>query len=784
MDGEGISRDPRIQEQARVGHWQQAAICRGASDRSHTRTRGDTDPTSAAKSAHRSIQATVAKFATRWPFRIHRSRRFDRPAFKRDGAVFGGLPPHETGAFARFVADPRGAEGHSSLPVQGHCLVVSTTRVSARVSVAISRGIGDGRVTPYRDADELFARALELHDTRRLLHRPSLWVEHDEQMVMPRGEPIEGPVRTDRFPPQTEIMDALSTLDPCVDVTIMASAQISKTFSALCAIGERIDEHPTHILYVISKDKKIGDFQAKKWQPFAASSSRLRARLGQPGHADNKLVMTFDGGSLTFAGASSPESFREDSYEIVVLDDYDAMPVNTNKEGDLVVLAHGRIAMYRLKSPKVVTISSPVLVDGPTDKRWKASSMERWYMPCLSCGYMQTLELPMLVWTPGQPATAHFLCSGPDCGQAIHQYQIKAMLARGHWRALHPERKPYHRGFYMGQAIAPLEFARWSDYVRAHEEAEAEYLDTGSEQKRMAVRNLRAGLPYESVSNAKLDEIAQIAVSRSEQPWTLAELPIEIMSAGVDLGGHGIATTILGTGPNYERWILEYHNVAGNIRHNSTWDAWLKWLLDHPLLATRSLHAICIDASWEQTEICSRFELLAFPLGGKRIYAWPVKGQEGEGNLWPGPIEWGNPATSGYSPVRIAVDQAKSQIYDSLAKPAKSGPGVLHFTVDRRPSYFRGLFSERRVRPEDKAGPRRQWIPRSARVRREPLDTLVYAIAACEGLCARHEGVRAALMRGETLTAAAASRQPVRGPTRSAPISRAGYGDPNDLGVL
>lgn len=600
-------------------------------------------------------------------------------------------------------------------------------------------------MSEYRDPDLLVDEALEVTRNHKLLNVPSKWATHQNQIVFPRGEPLEGPLDLDRFPPQRAIMDAIGVQDPCTQVTIMASAQIGKTLCYLLALGQRIDEYPSRFMIVIPKGEKAAKYHTSKWSPFVNASARLRAKLGQPGMVDNVALAEFPGGTIAICGGKIPDTFRETPYEIVVLDDLDAIP--PNPEGEHIGLARARTTMYRLKSPKVIAVSSPVEVAGPIDSAWQESSQERWFVPCLRCGHMQTLELdPMLCWTPGQPNTAHFPCQGDGCGHRIRQHEIKAMNARGRYRARYPERMPFHRGLRLSQGCAPLEFASWAVYAEKKEAADKIFEATGNEDARRTVRNTMAGLPYESVSGAKLDELAQATRARAEQPWDLATKPIHIRTIGCDPGGHGIACQEVGHGPARERWILDYQNLPGNVRYDALWDAWCALVIE------RKPEAVCIDASWEQDLVCQQLLRLSVRLHEAGIYVWAIKGQEGERLLWPGPTEWGNlrDDTGTPYPVSIGVDAAKSAIYDSLKTKSKAGAGVIHFTVDRKKRYFRELFSERRVQPGDKVGKRTLFVRRSSRVRAEALDTLVYAMAAADGYVAitealGHPGLRAAL---------------------------------------
>jgi phage terminase large subunit GpA-like protein len=615
-------------------------------------------------------------------------------------------------------------------------------------------------LSEYRSPERICDEALDAHRTRTLTNRPSVWATHDQQIEFPAGEPLDGPLDLDRFPPQREVMDAIGPLDPCTQVTVMKSAQCGGTLSYLCALGQRIDEYPARFMVVIPKGDKVQGYHSSKWSPFVQASRRLRALVGQDGMADNVALTEFPGGAIAICGGKIADTFRQDSYEIVVLDDLEAIP--PNPEGDHVVLAHQRTTMFRLKAPKVVCISSPLAVGGPIDKQWSQSSQEYWHCPCPRCGKMLHLQLSMLIWTKSQPASAHYRCT--ECDHTIRQHMIHAMNRRGEWRATHPERRPVHRGFHLSQAFAPPEFASWATYVDKYERAEAEFEASGSDAERRVVRNTMAGLPYESVSSAAIDALSAATRERREQPWAVDALPCILRTIGCDLGAHGIACQDVVHGPGYERWVMEYLNIDGNIRYNDLWDKWSAWVIE------RRPDAICVDAGWEQDLVCTQLLRVGVNLHEAGIAVWAVKGQEGERALWPGPVDWGNLRDGSIWPISIGVDQAKSAIYASLRTGRKAGPGVIHFTVDRRRSYFRELFSEREVEPGDRVGKRTRYVRRSKRQRGEALDTLVYALAAADGFVAASEGAGAHGLREafagqatQTAPTPAAPRQPSPG---------------------
>lgn len=617
-------------------------------------------------------------------------------------------------------------------------------------------------MSEYRDPVGLLDLSIETLEHRTIHNRPSLWAESDGQIDFPPGSPIPGPLNLGRLPFTRTIMDAMGPLDPCGTVVLMSSGQASKTLCYLCALGERLDEHPAPCMIVLPKLEDVHGFDTTKLAPFLAASARLRVKVGLPGMVNNTEMTEFpDGAVLCVAGARSASTFRIDSYVIVILDDLCAFP--ESPEGDPVELAHGRTSMYRNQGPKVVIASSPVDTDGPTDYQWQLSSQELLYVPCLECGVYQSFELTQLEWTPKLPGTAHFRCIGSDCGKKIYQHEVSAMNARHQWRARHPERKATSRGFHFSQANMPREFANWAHFAQKWEAAEEDFRKTKNEDKRRVLYNVMAGLPYQSIANIKLEGTQRDAFERREQPWNAVELPVIIRTVGVDPGGHGLDSLLLGTGAKRERWVLDYRRQKGDVMFNSTWDTWFDWLIE------TGTDAVCVDAGWKQKTVCDHLHRLSHRFLDHDISFWAIKGQSGEGALWPPNItELGNYKGSAVTPVSIYIDQAKGWIYDSLAMDAKTGENVVHISVERDRRWFQQLFGERRKEAGDKAGKNTIYVKRHKTNRVEALDALVYAIAAVDAMCTRDPKLFDEIEGVEFPAAVPVARHSLNQPTPSA----------------
>jgi phage terminase large subunit GpA-like protein len=110
---------------------------------------------------------------------------------------------------------------------------------------------------------------------------------------------------------------------------------------------------------------------------------------------------------------------------------------------------------------------------------------------------------------------------------------------------------------------------------------------------------------------------------------------------------------------------------------------------------------------------------------------WAIKGRGGPGiPLWPR-----RPSrTKGKAPLFvIGVDAAKDALFARL-RLTESGPGVLHFPMERDAEFFRQLTAERVVTRFERGRPIRLWQLRREGERNEALDTTVYAMAALHGL--------------------------------------------------
>jgi phage terminase large subunit GpA-like protein len=161
--------------------------------------------------------------------------------------------------------------------------------------------------------------------------------------------------------------------------------------------------------------------------------------------------------------------------------------------------------------------------------------------------------------------------------------------------------------------------------------------------------------------------------------------------------------------------------VPGDPGLATTWDALddiLARRFNHPAGVSLSVAAVCVDSGGHHTQAVydytrkhnNRFAIKGQSQAGKPLVGKPTKTNKGRIALYP-----------------LGVDAAKDLIFSRL-KIDEFGAGYCHFPMSYDKNYFMGLCSEKKVRKFVKGVARMEW--KKTRVRNEPLDLRVYALAA------------------------------------------------------
>lgn len=562
-----------------------------------------------------------------------------------------------------------------------------------------------------------------------------------------------GPYSEEAFPFFSEIFAALGPDDPCQTVTLMKSAQVGGTVAANIFTLGTMWMDPCDLLYVHPTDGNAIKWSNQKLVPLLKETSCLTPLFPMTSR-EGKNSMTYkerrDGrGAIAAAGANSPASLSMVSPRRQVQDDLSKWEMNA--AGDPEAQADSRSKAFLNR--KVLKISTPLVAPGcRITENYLAGSQERYHVPCPHCGYLQPLDWEAMVdhIDADRPEKAAFACLNPECGCLIeehHRAEICRPLHLGgqaRWVAKFPERKRFHRSFYIWVPYSPLE--SWEALARAFLKVR-----TGSGDE--ANRNREAeqvffndwlGRPYEAAGETLpwedlRDRAAQSGGRRGIIPRGAVTLTI-----GVDVQADRVEWHLVGWGARRQRWTIDYgvfdqmtippggRPHSGHISEPEIREA-LDGLLKRTWLDEmgnrRSCELLAIDGNawtadvweWAKRHPLSKVIMVrGVPNETAALLVQVKKERDKKGKLVKYSRRFFN----------LAVSVLKNGLYRSLKKKDAEDVGYVHLPAGLPDDFFKQLVSERRVQEKNRAGiVTWRWVLPDGE-RNEVLDTMNIAEGA------------------------------------------------------
>lgn len=569
---------------------------------------------------------------------------------------------------------------------------------------------------------------------RGLRPDPSLWVDEwaDEYMRIPRdtGAAEPGKYRTVRTPYAREPMRCLSPAHPCKRVVTMVASQLMKTQIALNWIGALIHMVPSNILTLLPSLGLAKRVSSRIGKTIKATPV-LRERVAASRSRDSRNTMDtkeFEGGSLYVTTAGSAANLAELSARYVYGDEIDRWEVDVGEEGDPIELAETRGSTFG-RNAKFYFSSSPTIKGASRiDDLFEGSDQRYYYVPCPTCGHMQTLEWERLHYSQDF-SVAHYECAGPDCDVLIEEHHKGDMLARGEWRA-HAKGDGETVGFHLNALYSPLGWTGWKSLAKQFEKAKKAQAK-GDLEPMQVFYNTRLAKVWDS---AQEQTKASVLIERARREgFSLGAMPAAVMmiTGAVDVQADRLEFMAMGWGVGMERWVIDHRVIAGDPSDERTWavlDELLKERYRHPCGVGLGILAVAIDSGGHHTDEVYQFCRVRrwrniFAIKGASKPGKPVIAQRPSmvDVTWKGQTERG-----GAELWFVGTDTAKDWIYNRY--PFESGPGALHFASDLPDEFFAQCVAERKVAKYVRGHKRIEWIKGKAE-RNEALDLMVYCLA-------------------------------------------------------
>lgn len=535
---------------------------------------------------------------------------------------------------------------------------------------------------------------------------------------------------------QREPMVEMTNRDVRSIVVIGAAQTFGKSELVLNFIGRNIHLNPGPMMMVLPTNEMAERFSKKRVAPMLRDTAVLRALCGdQKSRSSNNTIRAkeFPGGSLSIAGANTPNELCSDPQRDVSIDEVDRCEEAAGREGDIVTLAEarqesfGRDAFSLFTSTPSGTKPRPIGETQPEGVSkimllFADSDQQYWFCPCQKCGRHQTLKWSQVTWPEHKPEDARYICEFDDCKYTHTDLERVAMIERGEWRATAPFAG--RRGYFLN-GIYSLSSAQRGCVSKLHQMAR-DFLRS----KRRGKEALRAWVNTflcECFADENTETVEPMPLYARRE--TLGDILPEnccFITAGADVHPYRLEAQIIGWGEGEESWPLEYGVFLGDTKTAGPWkqlDEFLQKRFEHPCGAMLEVTRTCVDTGHstdEAYEFCRSRAL-------RGIFA--IKGMKGIGQPVMNP-----PRKSGVRRVRLWMVAKNTALKTIVArmKMQEPGAGYIHFRKDREPMFGTEYFAQltaNEVVTVHRAGVEIQDFDAGSR-RDEAMDTFVYSLAA------------------------------------------------------
>lgn len=365
------------------------------------------------------------------------------------------------------------------------------------------------------------------------------------------------------------IMDA--TTEPTArTVVIMGASQTGKSSAIHCTVGYWMEHDPSTVLWIMPSFDDAKRLSRGALADMIRSTPALRAIVrgrktprGAEQLAESTLLeKVYPGGSLILAGSGTPNSFAGISARRAIGDDFERF--ERLEEGAPDVLLTNRVESFY--DGLVVFISSPLLVDGLIDAKFKASDQRRYVIQCESCGredYMtwSNPERFHVVYREKQAATARLACPGCETthDEAARRRMIAAAAARPDrgWRPTATPLDPTAIGFHLPGMISTLGMVTLERLVQQWILARA-----GGPMALMSFITTRLAEPWED-RGKKLEPHA-LALRLEDFGDVEAPAGVVCITCGVDVQIDRFVLQMIGWGLGGESWVIDVREIPGD----------------------------------------------------------------------------------------------------------------------------------------------------------------------------------------------------------------------------
>lgn len=416
--------------------------------------------------------------------------------------------------------------------------------------------------------------------------------------------PIPGYYSFDVTPYWREVVDCLSLSSPIRHISVKKSAQVGATVglveSGLLYSIAHIKNAPTMVLTVDDTVAKIR-LEENILPMLQASNLDHLVQSNDESNNNRKTGKTKDriswygGGYGLFFGSNSPGKLRSFSIQYLFLDEVDGYKKSVGRDGSPVKLAMDRTNAYA-QSRKICMLSTPLEKGNSViDDNYQQGDQRKYFVPCKSCGMMQTLEWNKVNKEDGtlyglvfhhdngklDIDSVRYVCK--YCGEEHRNADKTKMLNKGEWRATAECDDKTRRSYFINALYSPVGMLSWEDCVK-------QWFECFDVQKKQArdVDKLRTfynnvlGEPFEVLTDQL--KFAGIASHRREA-YRFGEVPnrfaqkhcdsdILLLTCAVDVHKNNLAVAVYGWTSGRQAFMIDSFRLDGDCHDLSSepWD--------------------------------------------------------------------------------------------------------------------------------------------------------------------------------------------------------------------
>lgn len=301
--------------------------------------------------------------------------------------------------------------------------------------------------------------------------------------------------------------------DTSPEIIVKKAAQTAFTITFLVRTFHWIVEKRWHHIYLLPSKTGSVPFVQKRVDPIINSNEHLKSRFNSVDNRTHK--QTTDDIALLIRGTNVESELQETPTDVIVFDEFDRMMQD--------FLSDARHRTDGSSVKRLTYLSTPTVPGGGLDAEefWHSSDQMKWFVPCPSCGRMQTITMEENLKIGDKAEDCRLECQ--FCSYSFTDEDRIEMNEWGEWDATYPGAKK--RGYHINQFNSP---------TMTLMEIMTEYFIGLTDAKAMkSFHNQSLGEPYAGLGDKVTVELLDACIDPKHM---LGGIPAGSVFIGVDVG--------------------------------------------------------------------------------------------------------------------------------------------------------------------------------------------------------------------------------------------------------